>query len=75
VADLHDEYLADQAPLALIGHDSSHRSAQGEREARGQPDARDDPRSTGTSSAAGHRQRPIDAFVARCPSIWAARSR
>jgi 2-isopropylmalate synthase len=58
-----DEYLGAQAPLALIGHDSSHRSAQGDRAEVNQMRA--------TVRIEGHEHvlqgagsGPIDAFVA-----------
>ena len=57
-----DEYLAPQAPLSLLGHESSHRSAQGERAEVNQMRA--------TLRVEGHEQvlqgtgnGPIDAFV------------
>jgi 2-isopropylmalate synthase len=58
----NDEYLATQTPLALLGHDSSHRSAQGDRAEVNQIRA--------TVKVRGHEQvlqgtgsGPIDAFV------------
>jgi len=60
-----DEYLAPQTPLALVGHDSSHRSAQG---ARGERAEQNQMRATVRID--GHEEvlqstgsGPIDAFV------------
>ena len=60
-----DEYLAPQAPLALLGHDSSHRSGQG---AKGERAEQNQMRAT--ICIDGHEQvlqgtgsGPIDAFV------------
>ena len=60
------EYLADPSPLALIGHDSSHRSARADKSG----DAADVNQLRATMSIDGHEQvlqgtgsGPIDAFV------------